>query len=61
MEKYERYISIEQSIIAACREVNLMQAGLKPKRTLEELWEKLDEELAENKSTEPAGKAAARA
>ena len=46
MAKDERYISVEQSIIQACHEVNLMRAGLKPKRTLKELWEKLDKELA---------------
>lgn len=46
MSKDERYISVEQSIIQACHEVNLMRAGLKPKRTLNELWEELDKEMA---------------
>ena len=46
--KDERYISVEQSIIQACHEVNLMRAGLKPKRTLAELWEKLAKELDED-------------
>lgn len=45
MDKEERYISVEQSIIQACHEVNLMRAGLKPKRTLNELWEKLDKRI----------------
>ncbi len=45
MSKDERYISVEQSIIQACHEVNLMRAGLKPKRTLNELWEELDKEM----------------
>ncbi|MBQ7199494.1 MAG: hypothetical protein IJS29_09545 [Selenomonadaceae bacterium] len=48
MDKEERYISVEQSIIQACHEVNLMRAGLKPKRTLNELWEKLEKELDED-------------
>lgn len=47
MDKEERYISVEQSIIQACHEVNLMRAGLKPKRTLNELWEELKKELDE--------------
>ena len=47
MDDEKRYCTIEESIIQACKEVNLMRKGLKPKRTLDELWEKLDEELAE--------------
>jgi len=46
MAKDERYISVEQSIIQACQEVNLMRAGLKPKRPLKELWEELEKEVA---------------
>ena len=44
-EKYERYCTIEESIIEACKEVNLMRKGLKPKKTLDELWAKLEEDL----------------
>lgn len=47
MDDEKRYCTIEESIVEACKEVNLMRKGLKPKRTLDELWEKLDEELAE--------------
>ena len=47
-EKYERYCTIEESIIQACKEVNLMRKGLKPKRTLDELWAKLEKDLDEN-------------
>ena len=52
MDKEERYISVEQSIIQACHEVNLMRAGLKPKRTLNELWDELEKEFAEDASDE---------
>jgi len=48
MEKDERYISVEQSIIQACNDVNLMRAGLKPKRTLDELWEMLEKDLQDD-------------
>ena len=44
-EKSERYCSIEESLIESCKEVNLMRKGLKPKRTLDELWEKLERDL----------------
>ena len=52
VDKEERYISVEQSIIQACHEVNLMRAGLKPKRTLNELWDELEKEFAEDASDE---------
>lgn len=44
-EKSERYCSIEESLIESCKEVNLMRKGLKPKRTLDELWEKLERDF----------------
>ena len=47
MDNDERYISIEQSIIDSCREIKLMEAGLMPKRTWDELKAKLEKEFAE--------------
>ena len=49
-EKYERYCSIEESIIQACKEVNLMRKGLLPKRNWRDLWAELEQELAEEES-----------
>ncbi len=51
-EKYERYCSIEESIIQACKEVNLMRKGLLPEQNdwrdwLDELREKYKDELAD--------------
>jgi len=48
MDGEKRYCTIEESIIQACKEVNLMRKGLKPKRTLDELWAKLEKDLDEN-------------
>ena len=47
MDGEKRYCTIEESIIESCKEVNLMRKGLKPKRTLDELWAKLEEDLEE--------------
>ena len=47
MTNDERYISIEESIIQSCREIKLMQAGLMPKHTWEELKAELEKEFAE--------------
>ena len=46
MAKDERYISVEQSIIQACHEVNLMRAGLKPKRYWRDAMAELEKEVA---------------
>jgi len=52
-KKIERYCSIEESIIEACKEVNLMRKGLLPEpktdwRTwLDELREKYKDDLEE--------------
>ena len=48
MDDEKRYCTIEESIVEACKEVNLMRKGLKPKRTLDELWAKLEKDLDEN-------------
>lgn len=47
MAKDERYISVEQSIIQACQEVNLMRAGLKPKRYWRDAMAELKKEFEE--------------
>ncbi len=47
MAKDERYISVEQSIIQACQEVNLMRAGLKPKRYWRDAMAELEKEFEE--------------
>jgi len=56
MEKDERYISVEQSIIQACNDVNLMRAGLKPKRNWREAMAQLKKELAEEEAVENANR-----
>ena len=38
----DRYISVEQSIINACKEVKLMMEGRLPEHTLDELWQRMD-------------------
>ena len=48
MDNDERYISIEESITQAFKEVKLMQAGLMPKRTWDELKSELEKEFAED-------------
>ena len=50
-EKDERYCSIEESLIEACKEVNLMRKGLLPEQSdwrewLAELEKELEEEEA---------------
>ena len=47
MNDDDRYISIEESIIQSCKEVKLMQSGLMPKRTWDELKSELEKEFAE--------------
>lgn len=52
MSNDERYISIEESIIQSCKEIKLMQAGLMPKRTWDELKAELEKEFAEELEAE---------
>ncbi|MBR1645266.1 MAG: hypothetical protein IJ685_00670 [Selenomonadaceae bacterium] len=63
-EKYERYCSIEESIIQACKEVNLMRKGLLPaidaQDAIAQLREELKDELEEEKYIVPKKKVAAR-
>lgn len=50
MEQEERYMSVEQSIIEACCEVNLMRKGILPKRDWREaLGDSVLEELEKGK------------
>ncbi|MBR3747864.1 MAG: hypothetical protein IKN27_12980 [Selenomonadaceae bacterium] len=55
-EKYERYCSIEESIIQACKEVNLMRKGLLPaidaREALAQLREELKDELKDDEPTQ---------
>lgn len=64
-EKYERYCTIEESIIEACKEVNLMRKGLLPKKSnwrewIEDLREKYKDEPDEEKVVAPKKKVATR-
>ena len=52
MDKEKRYCSIEESLIEACKEVNLMRKGLLPEQSdwrewLADLREKYKDDLAE--------------
>lgn len=38
----EELPSLEEQIIAACKEINLMRKGLLPEKTLDDLWVELD-------------------
>lgn len=49
MEKEDRYISVEQSVINSCREINSMRAGLDDKRNWREALSELKKELSEEK------------
>lgn len=48
----ERYISVEQSILDACREVREMRAGRLPERSLEDFFIEL-KQLIEDESKLP--------
>ena len=47
-----REISITESIIGSCKEINLMRKGLKPKRTWEELKAIMEKRIAEDEESE---------
>ena len=63
-EKDERYCSIEESLIEACKEVNLMRKGLLPEidahQALAMLREELKDDLAEEEIVRPKKKVVAR-
>ena len=45
----ERYISVRESLIDACKEVHEMRAGRMPKLTMEDFWKKIDAEIQAEK------------
>lgn len=47
-----REISITESIIGSCKEINLMRKGLKPKRTWEELKAIMEKRITEDEESE---------
>lgn len=65
MDDEKRYCSIEESIIEACKEVNLMRKGLIPESGdwrdwIAELREKYKDDLAEEEIVVPKKKVALR-
>ena len=52
MEEEKRYCTIEESIIEACKEINLMRKGLLPeidaREAIAQLREKYKDELADD-------------
>ena len=65
MTEEKRYCSIEESIIEACKEVNLMRKGLMPeggdwRDWIAELREKYKDDLAEEEIVVPKKKVAVR-
>lgn len=64
MDDEKRYCTIEESLIQACKEVNLMRKGLLPERdwreAMAELQEELKDELEEDVLFVPKKKVAAR-
>ncbi len=51
-EKYKRYISVEESIIGALKEVREIQAGRLPKKTWREFFREIDAEIAREERKE---------
>ena len=45
----ERYISVRESLIDACKEVHEMRAGRLPKLTMEDFWKEIDAEIQAEK------------
>ena len=43
----DRYISVKDSLIDACKEVHEMQAGRLPKPTMEDFWKEIDAVIQE--------------
>ena len=65
MDDEKRYCSIEESLIEACKEVNLMRKGLLPEQGdwrdwIAELREKYKDELSEEEVIMPKKKVATR-
>ncbi|MBQ7454614.1 MAG: hypothetical protein IJS69_06165 [Selenomonadaceae bacterium] len=49
-EKYERYISVEQSILGSLKEIREMRAGRLPEPTLENFFAEIDALIEEEKA-----------
>ncbi|MBO6210806.1 MAG: hypothetical protein J6N99_08980 [Schwartzia sp.] len=47
----ERYISVKESLIDACKEVHEMRAGKLPKPTMEDFWKEIDADIQAVKGT----------
>ncbi len=56
MDGEKRYCTIEESIIQACKEVNLMRKGLMPKINAREALARLEAELEEELEEETTDK-----
>ncbi len=50
MDKDERYISVEQSIADACREVREMRAGRQPEPTMEDFFAEMNALIEQEKA-----------
>ena len=50
MEDEKRYVSVEESLIEACKEVKLMRTGKLPERTWEDFEKELKQWIAEEES-----------
>ena len=50
MENQERYISIEQSIADACREVREMRAGRQPEPTMDDFFAEMNALIEQEKA-----------
>ncbi len=64
-DKGERYCTIEESLIEACKEVNLMRKGLLPEQKnwrewIEDLRKEYADELSEEEVVAPKKKVAVR-
>lgn len=47
----ERYISVKESLIDACKEVHEMRVGRLPKPTMEDFWKEIDADIQAEKGT----------
>ena len=45
-ERYERYISVEQSILGSLKEIREMRAGRLPEKTWQEVRAEIESEIA---------------
>jgi len=52
LKKDDRYMTVEQSVINSCREINLIRAGLSEKRNWRTAFSELKKELSKDLSEE---------